>query len=136
MRLRNKAGVTIHLVMAVILTFMVIVLAAFLGNVKQSISIAASTLLKADYKMESAIILKLQKIKSGESIPAGKLDMSTQEISPGIKLTLTTNRISTNAIRFKAQISGEELNNSILAEAVNNTSNLDPEAWKLFYLQD
>lgn len=84
---------------------------------------AASLLLKlkADYQMESAITMVMQKIRflaSGStSLTPEALDLKSQEIAPGLVLSLLSHRLATDVIRFEARVEGHGFIRRLAAQA-------------------
>lgn len=112
---KKKAGTTLHLVLAIVLTLLTISTAVLLNNLHKSMSVPTSALLKADYQMESAIVMQMQKIRNDTK--NSQKDGFAKEISPGYLLTLSSEQISPEVWTFKVSVDGPSFSRHIQANA-------------------
>jgi hypothetical protein len=116
----TDSSATRNLVLSVILTLSIISIAWVLGSMKSSPLIPATTLIAADYQMESAIIMQMQLLKqSADRIPQSM----KKEIMPGIMMNLEVNRQTEKTWQFKASVTGMGIDRSM--QAVADSSNPD-----------
>ncbi len=116
----TDAGATRNLVLSAALTFLIILIAWFLGSMESSPLIPATTLIAADYQMESAIIMQMQQLSSN---PQRRPQPMTKEILPGIIMKLESSENSDKSWVFKASVNGQGISRSMQATA--HSSNPD-----------
>ncbi|HNX75055.1 MAG TPA: hypothetical protein PLM07_07680 [Candidatus Rifleibacterium sp.] len=109
-----------NLGLSVILTLSIILIAWFLGSMKSSPLIPATTLIIADYQMESAIIMQMQQLNSN---PNQKPKPLKKEILPGIFLELQSSPKDEKSWIFKASVNGLGISRSM--QAVADSDNPD-----------
>lgn len=114
----NDSSATRNLVLASILTLAIISIAFFLGQMKSSPLIPATTLIAADYQMESAIIMKMQQLHNN---PASKPQPLEKEILPGIVMQLECSEQADKTWRFKASVKGQGIERNM--QAIANSDN-------------
>ncbi len=113
----TDSSATRNLVLSVILTLSIISIAWALGSMKSSPLIPATTLLSADYQMESAIIMQMQQLRqSGARQPQSM----HKEIMPGITMHLEVTRQTEKNWLFKAEVKGMGIDRSMQAVADSN----------------
>jgi len=108
----NRQGV--HLFMSALLSLTVIVIAFFLSHLRSSTIVPAIALIKADYQIESAIIMQLQEANNNPALPAQKLE---KEIMPGVRLKLVGVAGKDGEWQFNGSITGNQLNRKFSAIA-------------------
>lgn len=113
---KKKAGLTIHLVLALILTLMTVSTAVILNNMHKSMAVPTSTILKTDYQMESAIVMQMQKIKNDKSGNSKSFSFS-REVSPGYHLSLSSEQISQSVWSFNVRVTGPSFSRNLRAQA-------------------
>ena len=64
----TDSSATRNLILSVILTLSIISIAWFLSSMKSSPLIPATTLIAADYQMESAIIMQMQQLYNNQNM--------------------------------------------------------------------
>lgn len=134
----NKSGVAMHLVLATLMTLFAIAAAFVLNGMRTTARISAETKIKADYEMESALIMQYQKIKYSSKISSGSLSLPSQIIAPGLVLGVVLNRISSTSYRIKSQVSSSKFYKSISARVYKSKSegsDSNPESWKIEYIK-
>lgn len=134
----NKSGVAMHLVLAILMTLFAIAAAFVLNGMRTTARISAETKIKADYEMESALIMQYQKIKYSSKISSGSLSLPSQIIAPGLVLGVVLNRISSTSYRIKSQVSSSKFYKSISARVYKSKSegsDSNPESWKIEYIK-
>ena len=103
--LNNRKGLALLTTMfsAVVFTGVIIGLAFYLNNVKPNPVIPVTTLISADYQMESAIIIEMQKVKKNSEY---KPQAFEKDILPGIKMKVDCSQTSSNEWLFDATVNG------------------------------
>ncbi len=95
----------------------------YLKQARQAGAVSLLLKLKADYQMESAITMVMQKIRfqpaGGETAaPASdSLDLKSQEIAPGLVLSLLHHRLAPDQVRFEARVEGNGCTRRLAAQA-------------------
>ncbi len=116
----TSTDATRNLVLSVSLTISIIIIAWFLGSMKSSPLVPATTLIAADYQMESAIIMQMQHLGSN---PDHKPQAIKKEILPGIFMQLEVTPSDEKNWLFKANVSGQGISRSM--QAIANSDNPD-----------
>lgn len=109
---RGKRGISFvyTLILATFVTIISILLAILLNNFKPNPIIPATTLISADYQMESAIIRQMQKYRNNhKNEPKG----FSGDIMPGITMVVDCSKINENEWLFEAKVSGRGISRSI-----------------------
>lgn len=107
----SKKGITIvySLVIPLVVAITTIYLAYGIGKDEKKAAVPFSTLVFADYQMESAVIQQLEKLRNE---PKGTLPIYQKEIFPGVKLTVKGEKIGDNWL-FDVKTCGGKINRSI-----------------------
>jgi len=113
----SRRGVVVHLVMAGLLSFFVVLVAVYLSSLNNSTVVPAISLINADYQAESAIIMQLQKAHFDPALPEQNL---AKEIMPGVMLKLQGVAAANGEWRFTGSITGNQLNRAFSAVASIN----------------
>jgi len=127
----TKSGVAMHLVLATLMTLFAIAAAVVLNGMRSTAHISAETKVKADYEMESALIMQYQRIKYNRQVSSGAMSLPSQIVAPGLTLGVVSNRISSTSYRIKTQVSGPEFYKSISARVYKPGSG----SWKIEYIK-
>ena len=132
----GRRGITIHLILAVLIICIILGTAWVLNQAKRTIAPPYLLKLNADYHLESAFILAAAKFPASPSISVpdkdNPLNLSKKEVSPGIKLTLLTNRTATDSLRFESWIEGPGFIRKLVADAFRVP---EPRgSWEIEYL--
>ncbi len=122
----DRRGAAIYLVLAILLTLLVVSTAILLNNMHKAYAVPAIAFLKADYQMESAIVMQMQKTRN-ETEPPKSINFS-KELSPGYLLLLHAND-QDNYWQFKVTVNGPGFSRSISAK----TTIQNPD--RIIYLQ-
>lgn len=97
----------------------------YLKQARQAGAVSLLLKLKADYQMESAVTMVMQKIRfqptpgaatATASVPDA-LDLKSQEIAPGLVLSLLHNRLASDQVRFEARVEGNGFTRRLAAQA-------------------
>lgn len=113
----SESSATRMLLLASILTLAVISIAFFLGSMKSSPLIPATTLIAADYQMESAIIMQMQQLHNN---PVSKPQRLEKEIMPGIIMLLECSEQPDKTWLFKAGVNGQGISRTMQAIATSD----------------
>lgn len=116
----NRRGITIHLMASLILGVVILGFAAYLSSNRLLETPPLLLRLKAQYQMESGILLLFQKLTQGPNggaPEANTFQPRQQMIAPGVVLSLLTTAIDPNHIRLEARIEGEGLQGQLVAQA-------------------
>lgn len=113
-------GATRNLIISAALTLSIILIAWFLGSMKSSPLVPATTLISADYQMESAMIMQMQQLSGNPQRRPKPLD---KEILPGIMLHLESTENADKSWLFKASVAGHGISRSM--QAIAHSSNPD-----------
>ncbi|MDD3145783.1 MAG: hypothetical protein PHD82_00655 [Candidatus Riflebacteria bacterium] len=116
----TDTGATRNLVLSTGLTLTIIVIAWFLSSMESSPLIPATTLIAADYQMESAIIMQMQQLSSNSQRQPQPMN---KEIMPGIIMRLDSTESDDKTWVFKASVTGQGINRKMQARA--HSSNPD-----------
>ncbi|GAB4273916.1 MAG: hypothetical protein Kow0029_13900 [Candidatus Rifleibacteriota bacterium] len=104
-KLNSRSGAILYLVLSCVLTLLVISTAILLNNLYKSTSVPTSAILKADYQIESAIVMQMQLIKSEPGKDHGNIEF-TREISPGYRLYLKAEQKTPKKWKFDVTVAG------------------------------
>ncbi len=108
----SKKGLSIIGIM--LLSFVVsltsIGLALFLNSLKPNPMVPVTTLISADYQMESAIVMQMQKFKNN---PENEPKSFEKDILPGIHMTVNCSKTENNQWLFDASVTGRGINRHI-----------------------
>lgn len=115
-KLSQRSGTIMNLILSCLLTLMIISTAFLLNSMHRSISVPAAAQLKADYQMESAIVMQMQKIRNDIKGNYSKFDFS-REISPGYLLTMSSQQASENIWNFNVTLNGPGFSRNLKAQA-------------------
>ncbi len=126
---RTRRGAIANLMLSCILTLLVISTAFLLNNMHRSLSVPASAFLKADYQMESAILMQMQKIRNDPKGNFQKINFS-REVSPGYWLLLSAEQKESLTWDFNVTLNGPGFSRSIHARAAKK----HPD--RIIYLRD
>ena len=86
------------------------VLAYYLSSIKPSGMVSVTTLISADYQMESAIIMQMQKYREN---PANEPKSFEKEIMLGINMTVNCTKLSSGEFLFEAVVDGRNVHRQI-----------------------
>ncbi|NLI77637.1 MAG: hypothetical protein GX442_14515 [Candidatus Riflebacteria bacterium] len=95
----------------------------YLKQARQAGAVSLLLKLKADYQMESAITMVMQKIRiqpgRGDATASAPdaLDLKSQEIAPGLVLSLMHHRLAPDQVRFEARVEGNGFARRLAAQA-------------------
>ena len=104
---RKNSGTIYYLIIALLLTVSVSITAMFLNQLHQASMVKTSIILKADYEMESAIVMQLQKIKQLKENNKSNESMTlTRVLSPGFTLRLEGKPLKADIWDFKIEVEG------------------------------
>ncbi|MDN5279113.1 MAG: hypothetical protein PWR01_3078 [Clostridiales bacterium] len=112
----SRSGTIAYLIMALLLTLFTISTAVLLNSMHKAGVAPTAALLKADYQIESAIVMQMQKIKNEGSENFRKINFS-KEISPGFFLFLAAEQLSPKAWEFNVKVDGPGFSRNIKARA-------------------
>ncbi|MEW6711602.1 MAG: hypothetical protein AB1403_17395 [Candidatus Riflebacteria bacterium] len=115
----SRRGAVVSLILACILTLLVISTAFLLNNLHRSLAVPVAAHLKADYQMESAIVMQMQKIRNDNKGDFRKIN-SSREISPGYLLMLSGEQLSEMVWQFNLTLNGPGFSRSLKAQASKN----------------
>lgn len=115
---KSRRGALSHIVMATALSLTVVLIAIFLSNINSSTIVPAISLINADYQVESAIIMQLQKAHFDPILPEQKLE---KEVLPGVFLKLNGVALGNGNWQFNGSITGNQLKQSFSASANEDT---------------
>lgn len=118
----NRRGAAVQISLAILLTMMIASTAYLLTNMQQSFRASVLMSVKADYQIESAIVMLLQKFRSGE-IPTADAPALQRHIAPGIELTINCQPSSPETWLFEARVEGPDIQHNITA--IGNFSHPD-----------
>ena len=110
----SRKGAVSHLFMAALLSLTVVIIAIYLNGVGNSTIVPAIALINADYQLESAIIMQLQKAHFNPKLTEQHMK---KEIMPGVILELKSHAIGNGNWQFTGNITGNQLNKSASATA-------------------
>jgi hypothetical protein len=117
-----RAGITIHLLLALGLGLIILAMAWYINAARQTEAAPLLLVLKADYQMESALILMRQKILidgTEQGLPAAETaDQRSREIAPGLFLTYFAVPVSPGSLLLKAVVRGRGLDRQLEARLV------------------
>ena len=105
MMANNRRGAAVQILLAILLTMMIASTAYLLTSMQQSLRVSALMSIKADYQIESAIIMLLQKFRSGEQ-PETDAPVLQRHIAPGVELTIDCKPVSGETWLFEARVEG------------------------------
>lgn len=128
-KLSHRAGTVLNLVLSCILTLMIISTAFLLNAMHRTTSVPVAAQLKADYQMESAIVMQMQKIRNDSKADYRKVNFS-REISPGYLLMMSAEQVSPAKWKFDLTLQGPGFTRNLKAEA----SQKNPD--RIIYLRD
>lgn len=111
---KRKSGNAFHLLLASIMTVSIVIIAVFLNSMSISTMVPAIALINADYQIESAMIMQMQKSHNN---PLEKLRTLDKEIMPGVFLHLDSNSADGEVWNFKASIKGHGIERFVAAKA-------------------
>lgn len=100
---RKGASLIFSMLLSMIMTSLFIVWAFYLNSIKPNPIVPIMTLLSADYQMESAVILQMQKYKNN---PANEPKSFEKNIMPGVKMTVNCSKNGNNEWLFDAKVEG------------------------------
>lgn len=115
-KIHNRTGAAAYLFLAVLLTLLIISTAYLLNSMHRAMNVSPISILKADYQLESAIVMQMQKIKSAKTQPPPRVNFS-RELSPGYLLMLSSEKVDETLWSFKAKIEGPGFSRKIDAKA-------------------
>lgn len=103
--MHHRSGTVLNLLLATTLTLLIISTAFLLNSMHRSLSMPVAAQLKADYQMESAIVMQMQKIRNDSKGNYKKINLS-KEISPGYLMNLASEQISEEIWKFDITVQG------------------------------
>lgn len=116
--MNRRGNVTVYLILAFLLVGVMFGAIWVLREARRSAPAPLLLKLKADYQMESAILMVLQKVRlHGFEAASDTLDLRSREIAPGILLSLICNRIASDVARFDVRVEGGGLGRHLMAQA-------------------
>lgn len=116
----RRGNITIYLILCFILVGVMLGAIWVLKEARRNAPAPLLLRLKADYQMESAILMVLQKIRlHGFEIASAPLDLKSREIAPGILLNLICNRIASDVARFDVRVEGNGLSRHLMAQTTH-----------------
>lgn len=132
----GRRGLAISFILALLLSTTIITLSWFMGGAKTSIRPSILFRLKADYQMESAIILQFHKLKTSEGKFIQGLNQTSprQEITPGITLQYLSRRVSPDAYNIISLIEGAGEAKTLIGRALREPSRNAEPVWILEFL--
>ena len=110
------------LMLACLVSIISVFLAYYLTNIKPHKSISPSKLIAADYQIESAVIMLLQKCKSSSESKPQDLE---KEIMPGFFMTIKCSQIQKDEYLFDASVKSENEEYYRKIKAKGNSANPD-----------
>lgn len=117
---RNRRGMAIHLILSLLLSMTIITLTYVIGTSKTKTPPSLLTDIKADYQLESAVILNFIHLQ-GE-LSRGQTAVSAwepqREITPGVSLRSGYKKTGQNLFRFMAYLSSQGFERRLFAQAV------------------
>lgn len=111
-----RSGTVANLVLACILTLMITSTAILLNNMHRALVVPAAAQIKADYQMESVIVMEMQKIRNDSNNNQKKFNFS-KEISPGYFLILSSEQVSDDIWHFDISLNGPGFTRNLKARA-------------------
>ncbi len=118
-KMHSRSGTVLNLLLACILTLLIISTAFLLNSMHRSLSVPAAAQLKADYQMESAIVMQMQKIRNDSKGNYKKL-YSSKEISPGYLMNMASEQLSEEIWKFDITMQGPGFTRNLKAQASKN----------------
>ena len=108
----NRKGFSLIYMMlfAGFITFFTAFLAYYLSSIKPSNMVSVTTLISADYQMESAIIMQMQRYKEKSSNEPKSFE---KEIMLGIKMKVVCSKQAEGEYLFEADVSGRNIHRQI-----------------------
>ncbi|MGM0598762.1 MAG: hypothetical protein ACQETH_02985 [Candidatus Rifleibacteriota bacterium] len=117
---KKTSGTIYYLIIALLLTLSVSVTAMILNQLHRASMVKTSIMLKADYEMESAIVMQLQKLKQSSKIADNKIIVN-KVLSPGFTLKLEGNSLKPEIWGFEIEVEGPGFIRKMKAKAsINN----------------
>lgn len=113
----TDSSATRNLILSAVLTLSIISIAWFLGSMKSSPLIPATTLIAADYQMESAIIMQMQQLHNNQNIRPQPVQ---KEIMPGIIMNIECSEQPDKTWKFVASVAGQGISRNLQAIAGSN----------------
>lgn len=110
--LGHKKGISIIgiMLLSFVVTLVSIGLALYLNSLKPNPMVPVTTLISADYQMESAIVLQMQKFKNN---PDNEPKSFEKDILPGIHMIVNCSKTENNQWLFEASVTGQGINRHI-----------------------
>jgi hypothetical protein len=134
-----RAGVTIHLLLALGLGLIILAMAWYINAARQTEAAPLLLILKADYQMESALILMRQKILidgTEQGLPTAETaDQRSREIAPGLFLTYFAMPVSPGSLLLKATVRGRSLERHLEARLIQRPPSADTPhgTWSMIF---
>lgn len=119
---KRNSGTIYYLIIALLLTISVSITAVFLNQLHHANMVKTSIMLKADYEMESAIVMQLQKLKQ-DNENTKKQTSVNRVLSPGFTLKLEGKRLKPDIWGFEVEVEGPGFIRKMKAKA--STGNPD-----------
>ena len=108
----NRKGFSLiyMMLLAGFITFFTAFLAYYLSSIKPSNMVSVTTLISADYQMESAIIMQMQRYKEKSSNEPKSFE---KEIMLGIKMKVVCSKQANGEYLFEADVNGRNIHRQI-----------------------
>jgi|GEM_PF-5979472 len=146
--MKSNSGITIHLILALFLGIVILGASVFLNSAKNAVKPPFLLKIKAEYQMESAIAMIFQRLRAigpNHSTATLSLDITRREIAPGVILSASVNRLSSDSFQIESSVDGGGLKKHLNAKAsvaVNNDNSASsteisfPFQWHMEYLPE
>ncbi|MBF0405937.1 MAG: hypothetical protein HQM10_01180 [Candidatus Riflebacteria bacterium] len=123
--LSGRNGIALYLIVSALLSVFILVSTFFLGSNKiKSRFIPAISRVKADYYLESAALMALNKaISNAADNQSLKIDFPTREVSPGLSIIIKEISSTVSSKRILVLIEGEGISRHLEALMVQSDSN-------------
>ncbi|MFZ2956759.1 MAG: hypothetical protein WA705_07720 [Candidatus Ozemobacteraceae bacterium] len=109
----SRSGIALFMIIAILMSLLIMGTTYILGNSRGTEKAQLLVQLKADYNLESAFLIQMNKLRwqaPSFSSPETALSLSRREIAPGITLSADGSRIGTSTFRLTARIEGGSIN--------------------------
>ena len=135
MIVKRISGVALHLILAILLTLFAIGSAVVLSKNRVMSKVPIEMKIKADYEMQSALVMQFQKIRYNLEVASSSFSIPSHTIAPGLTLCVKVDRVSSNSYNLKAQVNGKGFQRLLSAKVCLETYSKGSSKWKMIYVK-
>ena len=132
----NRRGIAVYFILALLLSMSIMTLTWHFSNAKVNPAPSLLMQLKAEYQMESAILLSAHRLRlsEGKFNPTDETWNSKQNIGPGIILRASCQELSSGVFNLLAYVEGPGMSKNLLARVTRESTTASEPAsiqWRL-----